>query len=386
VRLALVTCLSASLGDLACNGILGVRDLTEKDPADAGDAGDVGDVGDVVFDEGAPTCDTAGFLNDRDNCGACDHRCLGDRCRAGVCDAVPLVTDAGGTVVIAVDPAPDGCVYFGHYPEGRLTVECIHKDGFQRRVVYADAVLGFEFDDLVWAGDSVYGMATTKVGVSPQRTEIFRFDPAGAIGDTQRIEIDGVAVALALDPPNDLYVALRSFDPTIVRMAADLSSSKMTLAGNLVTTHRGMQVDAATHLLYVVGPSGIDALDPKTRVIDELLAFGAVKFAMDADDVYAFVDTNLVQVSKHASCGGSPHCLTTLSTGYGSNESLVADDRSFFWTGGFGAINRLPRHPKSGELPKIIGSDTGLRVPLEQDDTSLYYVLDADGRLMRLGK
>jgi hypothetical protein len=111
-----------TLAAVACDAIIGTRDITLV-PADAAVTGDGAlPDGEIVLPDGATVlpdgssflpdgggggfdggCQNASLDSDPVNCGRCGHSCLGGGCEAGVCQPFTLVSGQPGATGIAVD-------------------------------------------------------------------------------------------------------------------------------------------------------------------------------------------------------------------------------------------------------------------------------------------
>jgi hypothetical protein len=63
--------------------------------------GDATSGNDVIGPDGG--CDAGAFATDPNNCGACNHSCLGGGCEAGMCQPIVLATGQFSVYTLAVD-------------------------------------------------------------------------------------------------------------------------------------------------------------------------------------------------------------------------------------------------------------------------------------------
>ena len=105
VLAVLSACAVASL--LACNAIIGTRDLAYDADAAGGDEHDAGNdaskSGDSSSPDGGSACPGADLTMNPKNCGACGHDCMGGACTASKCQPVKLFGGAVAAYGIAVD-------------------------------------------------------------------------------------------------------------------------------------------------------------------------------------------------------------------------------------------------------------------------------------------
>ena len=114
-RVRSLAALSLVLAGLGCGdesssapGGAGPSGSASSDSGGAGGAGGAGGQNAGTAGTGGTSC--GDLESDPENCGECDHSCMGGECAAGKCQPVELATDEGQVLGLAID---DSAVYWG---------------------------------------------------------------------------------------------------------------------------------------------------------------------------------------------------------------------------------------------------------------------------------
>jgi hypothetical protein len=338
-RRGLLALAAIGCGALACNALIGTKDLFFQDDGGGGSSGDGGggggggDTGVPPGSDGggppsdAPVTGDTGQCGDTqksaDNCGRCGHSCLGGTCDAGQCQPVTLAAN-----ISPRDLAVDAKHVYWIEPSTARAMQA-DKDGanpIQLGGGTSNYLTGLDIDD----ASAFWGT----------RDELLLRCKIGGCANTPAIVTSQITYMgdLAVDDTNGYW--LQDTDPATIKKAA-----------------KGGTNGAATQLVAETGDAG-----------------SYHHIATDGQYVYWTADDG--KVRRIAVGGGA---VTVVASATGSAGGLAVDEQNVYFTAGDdpGTVNYAPKGGTSGG--SALAAAQHLPIAVAVDANSIYWVNSAIG-------
>lgn len=348
IRAGHVAAIALATSVLACSAILGLQEPTVDDTIEGGTDGGTGDSPsdapvDVVIDS---PCG-ADLQNDKANCGACGHDCLGGDCSAGVCQAVLVAQST--TISPYALVLDNGTLYFTNIRNYDFaTVDKVDASATNGTITQlVDYAVGYTtplVDGQLWGlsvQNGFFYTAQYASGGSSGNWEagIDRCPLTGCTGNT-----------LAVYGPNSYVVATNSTN--VFWGAADTSD------------------------VYTLRKANLDFTSPTTIATP---AFEVNGIAIDGTDLFYGTMEGVFECNP--TCGTS-----ALNQGVTDAELLALDANNVYFSSTFGGPAAVLSMPRTGGVPKTIASDVTLPNGVAVDANYVYFADIGDTANSTTGK
>jgi hypothetical protein len=359
----------------ACGAVLGVKDL--YDPGEEPDAQSPPPPLDAPIessvDAGCGDIDASA-----ENCGRCNHSCLGGACKSGVCQPIPLATGQGEVWGVALDAT---YVYFASFtgafiarvPKAGGKVEPIASSGqtLARRVAV-------NATHVYWSAGDFPGA-------------IARCPIAGCAGVPETVATPTRPTSVAIDAVNVYWSDRNNSELRLRPLSLDPEAHAADSTAGLPNA---VAVDA-THLFWIADFTGEvqgRAEDGGTFTVGKDGTSG-VDLVLDATNVYWAAAIDVGQdgrIARAPRSGAGP--TTRVGSANGEPVSLAVDAKLIAWTswqrssdGGVsgGGVYGCAPMGCSGP-PSTLASNLDLPRGIALDDQAIYF--GVNGAVMKLAR
>jgi hypothetical protein len=387
---------------LACNGLIGTRELSYDPEAPQGpgtSSGGPGSSGTVSSEAGGPgteaepppQCVGVDTSKDPKHCGACNHDCFGGACEAGRCKPVQIMFPPGRPFALGQDAAN---LYFASSADGKVyrlpkfdTANPVAQPVLVKEVPNND---GYE---LLVDGTSLY---------------------VGTATDVQTLKTDGTGLhtvatsarpsGLAADATK-LYWVANNADPerveTALKSATNAPGTQLPGPARDAGAAVGdgvVHVDGAD-LYWTEGDSGNIGrckLPGCTQAVNFISGVQSpIAVATNSTTLFylAFDEGTLYQVPKNAA---APATGTLVVRNQALPAVVISDDKDVYWINyGFvpdrtdGAVRHCP--VVGGKVQcagdgEVLFSTTDMARGLVMDDKAVYWTVEFGGAIYRLAR